>query len=145
MLTDLRKSFTNNIIMTSICWNSLHSVTRPACQAAASIDRYLLPAGLSAANSPAAAAAVNWRDRQTDGRTDGHSTVLWRPPRNKYVGPPDSRAEIYAACVSYAAAGDAHRPPLHGSATAAHFAAAARAATGQTDAGTRHRFNTLTA
>ena len=33
--------------------------TRPACQAAASIDRYLLPAGLSAANSPAAAAAVN--------------------------------------------------------------------------------------
>jgi len=42
--------------------------------APAAIDRYLLPAGHSAANPPAAVAAVDrWgrqRDRQTDGRTD---------------------------------------------------------------------------
>ena len=44
------------------------------------------------------------------------------------------------------AADDAHRPPLHGFAAAAHLAAAARAAPGtdgRTDRRTRHRFNTL--
>jgi len=44
---------------------------------------------------------------------------------HKYVGPPYSQTEIFAARVSYAA-GDAHRQPLHG------FAAAARSL-GQTD------------
>ena len=44
----------------------------------------------------------------------------------RYAEPPYSRTKIYAARVSYAA-NDAHRLPLHG------FAAAARAALGQTD------------
>ena len=44
--------------------------TRPVCHAAAAaVDRYLLPRPTSAANPPAAAAAVDRRDRQTDGRT----------------------------------------------------------------------------
>jgi len=34
----------------------------------------------SAANPSAAAAAIDRRDKQTDGRTDGHSAVLWRLP-----------------------------------------------------------------
>ena len=34
--------------------------------AAAAVDRYLLPARRSAANSPHAAVAVEWWDRQTD-------------------------------------------------------------------------------
>jgi len=34
----------------------------------AAVDRYLLPAGRSAANPTAAVAAVDRRDRQTDGR-----------------------------------------------------------------------------
>jgi len=41
-----------------------------AAPAPAVIDRYLLPAGRSAANQPHAAAAVDRWDRQTDGRTD---------------------------------------------------------------------------
>jgi len=45
--------------------------TRPASrEAAAAIDRYLRPT--SAANPPAAAAAVDRRDR----RTDGHLTIF---------------------------------------------------------------------
>jgi len=40
-----------------------------ACSAPAAIDLYCLPAGRSAANSPTAVAAVDRRDRQTDGRT----------------------------------------------------------------------------
>jgi len=40
-----------------------------ACSTApAAVDRYLLPAGRSAANPTAAVAAVDRRDRQTDGR-----------------------------------------------------------------------------
>jgi len=38
-------------------------------RAPAAIDRYLLPAGRSAANQSAAVAAVDRRDRQTDGQT----------------------------------------------------------------------------
>jgi len=38
------------------------------------IDRYLLPAGRSAANPPHAEAAVERRDRQTDGRTHDRCT-----------------------------------------------------------------------
>jgi len=38
--------------------------------ASAAVDRYFLPAGHSAANPPHAAAAVDRRDRQTDGQTD---------------------------------------------------------------------------
>jgi len=37
--------------------------------AAAAVDQYLLPAGRSAANPPATAAAVDRWDRQTDGRS----------------------------------------------------------------------------
>jgi len=46
-------------------------ITRHACSATAvaAIDRCVLPARRSAANPPAAAAAVDRRDRQTDGRT----------------------------------------------------------------------------
>jgi len=48
--------------------------TRPACRAArAAIDRYLLPRPTSAANPPTATAAVDRRERQTDGRTDGRT------------------------------------------------------------------------
>jgi len=48
--------------------------TQLACRAApAAIDRYLLPRPTSAANPPTAAAAVDRRDRQTDGRTDGRT------------------------------------------------------------------------
>jgi len=43
--------------------------------APAPIDQNLLPAGRSAANPPAAVAAVDRWDRQTDGRTDGRQTV----------------------------------------------------------------------
>ena len=46
----------------------------------ATIDRYLLPARRSAANQPHAAAAVDRRDRQTNGRTD------WRTP-DRYTDP----------------------------------------------------------
>jgi len=41
------------------CW-------APCCDTAAAVHRYLLPARRSAANSPHAAAAVEWGDRQTD-------------------------------------------------------------------------------
>jgi len=37
------------------------------------IDRYLRPARLTAANPPHAAVAVDFWDRQTDGRTDGRT------------------------------------------------------------------------
>jgi len=43
--------------------------------ALAVVDRYLLPTGRSAANPPAAAAAVDRWDGRTDGRTVGCSTV----------------------------------------------------------------------
>ena len=45
----------------------------------ASADQYLLLAGRSAANPPAADAAVDRRDRRTDGRTDGRQTVTETP------------------------------------------------------------------
>jgi len=46
--------------------------TRPACRAAAAaIDRYLL---LAPAPDPPQLLSIDGRD--TDGRTDGHSTVL---------------------------------------------------------------------
>jgi len=48
-----------------------------ALSAPAAIDRYLLPAGRSAANPPPAAAAAERRDRQADGRTD--ASPLHRP------------------------------------------------------------------
>ena len=49
----------------------LHS----ARSAPAAIDQYILPARRSAANPPHAAAAVDRRNRQTDGQTGGRSTV----------------------------------------------------------------------
>jgi len=39
-----------------------------ARSASAAVDRYLLPAGRSAANQPAATVAIDRWDRQTDGR-----------------------------------------------------------------------------
>jgi len=63
------------------------------CTAPAAVDRYLLPAGRSAANSPAAVADVDPWDRWTSGQTDGRMDVRplhrpvtrgvlgsWRPP-----------------------------------------------------------------
>jgi len=41
----------------------------------AAVNRYLLPAGPTAANAPHAAAAVDSWDRQTDRQTDGHRIV----------------------------------------------------------------------
>jgi len=64
-------------IETSLCWASFvgsqHDATRVCCWAPAhaAIDRYFLPTGRSAANPPAAVAAVNRWDR----RTDRHPTV----------------------------------------------------------------------
>ena len=55
-----------------------------ACSAPAAIDRYLLPAGRSAANSPAAMVAVDRWDRRTDGRTDARS--LHEPYSTYYAG-----------------------------------------------------------
>ena len=47
---------------------------RRACSMApAVIDRYLLPAGRSAADPPAAVVAVDRWDRETDGRTDARA------------------------------------------------------------------------
>jgi len=43
--------------------------------APAASNRYLLIEGRSAANPPAAVAAVDRLNGQTDGRTDGHPTV----------------------------------------------------------------------
>ena len=58
---------------------SADDVTLPAVAAEhaglAEIDRYLLPAGPTAANPPHAAAAVDRWDRQTNGETDGHRIV----------------------------------------------------------------------
>jgi len=45
-----------------------------ASSAPASIDRYLLPAGRSEENPPAAVAAVDRWDRQTDGRKPDRNT-----------------------------------------------------------------------
>ena len=52
--------------------------TRPDCRSmATAIDRYLLRPELDLSSKPsAAAAAAAGTDRQTDGRTDGHSIVL---------------------------------------------------------------------
>ena len=55
------------------CWVPCcgrHGDGRRCCSAPApAIDRYLLAAGRSAANPPATVTAVDWCDRQTDGRT----------------------------------------------------------------------------
>jgi len=48
-----------------------------ARSAPAAIDRYLLPAGRSAANPPAAVSAVDRWDRRTDIYTDGRLTVAY--------------------------------------------------------------------
>jgi len=45
-------------------------INRVTSSAVAAVDRHLLSAGRSAANPPHAAAAVDRRERQTDGRTD---------------------------------------------------------------------------
>jgi len=55
--------------------------TRPACRvAAAAIDRYLCSRPTSAANPPAAATAVDRRDRRTDGRTLDRFMTLTATP-----------------------------------------------------------------
>jgi len=54
-----------------------------AAPAPAAVDRYILPAGRSAANPPHAAAAVDRTDRQTDGRTD--TRPLHRPRTAHYA------------------------------------------------------------
>jgi len=61
----------------------LNAVLRRRCcwpPAPATVDRCVLPVGRSAANPPHAATAVNRRDRQTNGETDGqtHSPLLHR-------------------------------------------------------------------
>jgi len=68
-------------------------------------------------------------DRQTDGRTDGrtdHSIADAQQVCWTYLLTED---HIYAAGLSYKS-DNAHRPPLHGLRLCAHFAAAARAASG---------------
>jgi len=58
------------------CCGAAAAELTPAGRAA--IDRYILPAGPTAANPLHAAAAGEldrYADRQTDGRTDGHRTV----------------------------------------------------------------------
>jgi len=65
---------------------NLAAAGRPyAVPALSAVDRYFLPAGRSAANSPATAAVVDRWDRQmhgwTDRQTDGRSTVSWTPLR----------------------------------------------------------------
>jgi len=56
------------------------NMTLPAFAAerrrASAVDRYFLSAGRSAANPPHTAAAVDRRNRQTDGQTDGRPAVL---------------------------------------------------------------------
>ena len=61
-----------------MCWASSVGYPLPAdatrtglcITAPAAVDRYILPTGRSAANPPAAVAAVDRWDRQTDERTD---------------------------------------------------------------------------
>ena len=63
------------------CWTFLQSdfnLRRPHIARQQQLSVYIVPRPTSAANPPAAAAAVDRRDRQTDGRTDGHATVLGR-------------------------------------------------------------------
>jgi len=50
-------------------------VLHGARSAPAAVDRCLLPARGSAANPPAAVAAVDRWDRETEGQTDGRPTV----------------------------------------------------------------------
>jgi len=69
--------------------------TRTSCRAAAAaIERYLLPAPNLSSKPPAAAAAVNRRDRQTDGRTD--TAVLWRLPLTMRIVHWDQTFERFA-------------------------------------------------
>jgi len=74
MLTDLRKSFTNSIIMTSICWNSLHSdknLRGPHVKRQhPSIDICCLQASQQRTLLPPLLLSIDGTDRQTDGRTD---------------------------------------------------------------------------
>jgi len=57
--------------------------------APAAVDRYLQPAGRSAANPPAAVVAVNRRDRQTNGPKDRRTDArpLHRPSSAGRAGP----------------------------------------------------------
>ena len=52
------------------CWAPCCDDAAAGRPAAAAVSRYLLPARRSAANLPHASSAVEWWDRQTDGRTD---------------------------------------------------------------------------
>ena len=59
----------------AVCWPGAENARDKCCGAGlAAIDRYILPAGITAANPPHAAAAVEW-DRRTVRRTDGYRTV----------------------------------------------------------------------
>ena len=53
-------------------------IDRQIDAAPAAVDRYLLPAGSSAANQPHAAVAVDRRDRRTDTRPYTHTDILLR-------------------------------------------------------------------
>jgi len=63
VLTTTQPSYLHNLITVErrCCW----------APAPAAVDQYVLPAGRSAANPPHVAAAVERRDRQTGGWTDG--------------------------------------------------------------------------
>ena len=61
-----------------------------AAQAPATVDWYLLPAGGSAANQPATAAAVNWRNRQTHEQMD--ALPFHKPCSTYYTGSVDNIA-----------------------------------------------------
>ena len=65
-----------------------------ARSALAAIDRHVLSTGRSAANSPAAVAAVDRRDRRTDGRTD---TRPLRRPCCAYTMPETSASPYTVA------------------------------------------------
>jgi len=69
-------AYTTCTVTTAISATALLDVRQwaPALEA---VDWYHLPTGRSAANPPAAVAAVHWRDRQTDGRTN--TRPLHRP------------------------------------------------------------------
>ena len=86
----LRRSLSHRCALSAPPPTALSSLTRCCCcyvvltaccmaprRAPTAVDRYLLPAGHSAANLPTAVAAVDRRDRQTDGQTDARP--LHRP------------------------------------------------------------------
>jgi len=71
------------------CCGGAVAAGRPS---SAAVDRSLLPAGRSAANPPHTAAAVDRRDRQTDGRT-ADSGPLHRPCSAYYASSVNSKVE----------------------------------------------------